>query len=222
MLTKILDGKLEFNATQVLLKASEILNTRHLSYHSVTTWIRCHRFAVTQWCSLLRVDTPEDHVAPKTKQKTLMYHGPSSLAPAVWKCEYDWGSTLVTTEFISTRRPLHYIFSPDSGRAVLFPHCLLLSLNATAVNQPPHLPPSYLRDSSNEVCVGIMAQKAACETVSYKGIHYPIHVCAKRKQRPVETLFKQFTSYKQCFSAAAAKQQEKALLCTSSEPFCHL
>lgn len=99
-----------------------------------------------------------------------------------------------------------FLFSPDSGRAVLFPHCLLLSLNATAVNQPPHLPPSYLRDSSNEVCVGIMAQKAACETVSYKGIHYPIHVCAKRKQRPVETLFKQFTSYKQCFSAAAAKQ----------------
>lgn len=105
---------------------------------------------------------------------------------------------------------------------MLFPHCLLLSLNATAVNQPPHLPPSYLRDSSNEVCVGIMAQKAACETVSYKGIHYPIHVCAKRKQRPVETLFKQFISYKQCFSVAAAKQQEKALLCTSSEPFCHL
>lgn len=89
VLTKILDGKLEFNATEVLLKASEILNTRHLSYHSVTTLIRCHRFAVTQWCSLLRVDTPEDHVAPKTKQKTLMYHGPSSLAPAVWKCEYD-------------------------------------------------------------------------------------------------------------------------------------
>lgn len=102
VLTKILDGKLEFNATEVLLKASEILNTRHLSYHSVTTLIRCHRFAVTQWCSLLRVDTPEDHVAPKTKQKTLMYHGPSSLAPAVWKCEYDWSSTLVTTEFIST------------------------------------------------------------------------------------------------------------------------
>lgn len=113
VLTKILDGKLEFNATEVLLKASKILNTRHLSYHSVTTLIRCHRFAVTQWCSLLRVDTPEDHVAPKTKQKTLMYHGPSSLAPAVWKCEYDWSSTLVTTEFISTKRPLHF-YSPQT------------------------------------------------------------------------------------------------------------
>lgn len=70
-----------------------------------------------------------------------------------------------------------YLFSLDIDLAALSPHCLHpLSLNASVVNQTASsLPPQrYLRDYSNEVHVGIMGQKAACKTVSYKGSHYGV------------------------------------------------